>query len=320
MTGLRDEAAKNTYDQMVGEHLQEEAQERESIRSAFIESLEPEGKQHHHQEEEKESQDQQQQQFLEQQLLLQQLQEQQRQIEYERYSMEQERQQLNEMMHQFQERASNGMNIVEQFKKNSQGLREETNALRMSRGPFSGLQGQMVESILLDNSSQQFNAPIAAPSNQSAGHLRHGGGSLDDTLAISQAHMDSFEFQNSIETKRLRTHNSGFQEDQIEIRQPRGMMMMSNEDLEKKKLEEEMIAIRNEMRLKNTSKMTEAMGSMVGTVKKVQTRELSRLFRSKREIYQILVIEGQFYLPPFEECTIDFLRALFSGQKKVSPL
>ncbi len=40
MTGLRDEAAKNVYDQMVGEHLQEEAQERESIRSAFIETLE----------------------------------------------------------------------------------------------------------------------------------------------------------------------------------------------------------------------------------------------------------------------------------------
>ena len=45
--------------------------------------------------------------------------------------------------------------------------------------------------------------------------------------------------------------------------------MMSNEDLEKKKLDEEMIVIRSEMKLKNTSKMTEAMGPMVGTVKKV---------------------------------------------------
>lgn len=61
--------------------------------------------------------------------------------------------------------------------------------------------------------------------------------------------------------------------------------MLSHEDLEKKKLEEELIVIRNEMRMKNSSKMTEAMGPMIGNVKKVQTRELSRLFRSKREIY-----------------------------------
>jgi hypothetical protein len=67
--------------------------------------------------------------------------------------MEQERQQLNQMMQQFQQRANNGMTIVEQFKKSSQGLREETQAMRMSNAPFSGLQGQMVESIILDSSS-----------------------------------------------------------------------------------------------------------------------------------------------------------------------
>ncbi len=94
--------------------------------------------------------------------------------------------------------------------------------------------------------------------------------------------------------------------------------MMTKEALEKKKLDEELIAIRSEMRLKNTDRMSDAMGQMVGTVKRIQTRELSRLFRSKREIYQILVIEGQFYMPPFEECTIDFMRSLFSGKKKVS--
>ncbi len=59
---------------------------------------------------------------------------------------------------------------------------------------------------------------------------------------------------------------------------------------------------------------------MLGTMRKVHTREMSRLFRSKREIYQILVVEGQFYLPPYEECTIDFLRQLFEGTKKVSSL
>jgi hypothetical protein len=54
------------------------------------------------------------------------------------------------------------------------------------------------------------------------------------------------------------------------------------------------------------------------TMKKIHTREMSRIFRSKKEVYQILMIEGQFYLPPIEECTIDFLRDIFSGKKKVS--
>ncbi len=54
---------------------------------------------------------------------------------------------------------------------------------------------------MLDNSSQHlagpgmgFNAPNDGHRNQSTGQLRHGGASLDDTLAISQAHLDSFEF------------------------------------------------------------------------------------------------------------------------------
>jgi hypothetical protein len=51
---------------------------------------------------------------------------------------------------------------------------------------------------------------------------------------------------------------------------------------------------------------------------KIHTRDLSRIFRSKKEIYQILLIEGQYYLPPIEDCTIDYLRDLFCGKKKVS--
>ena len=46
------------------------------------------------------------------------------------------------------------------------------------------------------------------------------------------------------------------------------------------------------MKLKGSSRMQESMGQMVGTMKKVHTREMSRLFRSKKEIYQILVVEG----------------------------
>ena len=53
-------------------------------------------------------------------------------------------------------------------------------------------------------------------------------------------------------------------------------------------------------------------------IKRIHTREMSKLFRSKKEIYQILLIEGQFYLPPIEDCTIDYLRDIISGRKKVS--
>jgi hypothetical protein len=53
-------------------------------------------------------------------------------------------------------------------------------------------------------------------------------------------------------------------------------------------------------------------------IKRIHTREMSKLFRSKKEIYQILLIEGQFYLLPIEDCTFDFLRDIFSGKKTVS--
>ncbi len=39
MTALRDQAAREVYDQMTMEQLSGEAQERESIRSAFLESI-----------------------------------------------------------------------------------------------------------------------------------------------------------------------------------------------------------------------------------------------------------------------------------------
>ena len=67
----------------------------------------------------------------------------------------------------------------------------------------------------------------------------------------------------------------------------------------------------------NTKKTQDAMGEPL-QIKKIHTREMSKLFRSKKEIYQILLIEGQFYLPPIEDCTIDYLRDIFSGRKKVS--
>jgi hypothetical protein len=72
------------------------------------------------------------------------------------------------------------------------------------------------------------------------------------------------------------------------------------------------------MREQNTSRIQDVMGENMGNMRKVHTREMSRLFKSKHEIYRILSIEGQFYLPPFDECTVDFLRDVFSGKKLVS--
>mmetsp|Transcript_17920 Transcript_17920/g.12904 ORF Transcript_17920/g.12904 Transcript_17920/m.12904 type:complete len:122 (-) Transcript_17920:368-733(-) len=48
----------------------------------------------------------------------------------------------------------------------------------------------------------------------------------------------------------------------------------------------------------------------------VATRELQPVLRSKRDLYEILSKEGQLYLPPFDDCPIEFLRDLLSGAKK----
>jgi hypothetical protein len=52
-------------------------------------------------------------------------------------------------------------------------------------------------------------------------------------------------------------------------------------------------------------------------IKVVHTAEMSQLFRSKKHVYDLLKYEGQYYLPAFDDCTIDFLRDAFSGAKKV---
>jgi hypothetical protein len=75
--------------------------------------------------------------------------------------------------------------------------------------------------------------------------------------------------------------------------------------------------LKSDMREAGVQKTQSVMGQSV-EMKKIHTREMSRIFRSKKEIYQILLIEGQYYLPPFEDCTIDFLRDMFSGRKRVS--
>jgi hypothetical protein len=40
--------------------------------------------------------------------------------------------------------------------------------------------------------------------------------------------------------------------------------------------------------------------------------------KSKVDIYNILAIEGQLYLPPINDCSMDFIREIMNGKKKVS--
>jgi hypothetical protein len=56
------------------------------------------------------------------------------------------------------------MNMIQQFKENSDGLKQQHQSFR-SQGQFTGMQGQIVESIYLDSSSVNVGtgAGIGAP-------------------------------------------------------------------------------------------------------------------------------------------------------------
>jgi hypothetical protein len=45
--------------------------------------------------------------------------------------------------------------------------------------------------------------------------------------------------------------------------------------------------------------------------------DLRNFVKSKEDLYYILSVEGQFHLPPYDECTMEFLREALSGRKKV---
>ena len=40
--------------------------------------------------------------------------------------------------------------------------------------------------------------------------------------------------------------------------------------------------------------------------------------KSKLDLYNILAIEGQLYLPPLQDCSMDFIKLVMTGRKKVS--
>lgn len=75
---------------------------------------------------------------------------------------------------------------------------------------------------------------------------------------------------------------------------------------EEKALMNEMQQVRLAMNKKNTSRVQDVMGEEI-EVRRVHTRDLSQIFRSKKEIYTILMNEGQIYLPPMEDCTLDYI-------------
>ena len=50
---------------------------------------------------------------------------------------------------------------------------------------------------------------------------------------------------------------------------------------------------------------------------RVSRGQLSHAMKSKLDMYNVLAIEGQLYLPPYQHCSMLFLRDVMSGKKKV---
>ena len=52
----------------------------------------------------------------------------------------------------------------------------------------------------------------------------------------------------------------------------------------------------------------------------ISIAELAPYMKSKMNIYRIFSEEGQMYLPSFDECTMQFIRDIVNGKKKVTTL
>lgn len=50
----------------------------------------------------------------------------------------------------------------------------------------------------------------------------------------------------------------------------------------------------------------------------IPIQELAPYMKSKMNVYRIFAEEGQMYLPPFDECTMQFIRDIVNGKKKVT--
>ena len=49
----------------------------------------------------------------------------------------------------------------------------------------------------------------------------------------------------------------------------------------------------------------------------MRTDDLHIMLRSKRDLFTILTLEGQFYLPTFDNCTLYFLQQCLMGKKRL---
>lgn len=50
--------------------------------------------------------------------------------------------------------------------------------------------------------------------------------------------------------------------------------------------------------------------------KQISSKELAGVLKCKKDVYNILTREGQLYLPPYDECTLEFMKGLLNGEKK----
>jgi hypothetical protein len=51
-------------------------------------------------------------------------------------------------------------------------------------------------------------------------------------------------------------------------------------------------------------------------ISRVLHADINKFVKSKDDLYAILAIEGQLHLPPFDDCTLEFLRDILAGRKK----
>jgi len=52
-------------------------------------------------------------------------------------------------------------------------------------------------------------------------------------------------------------------------------------------------------------------------ISQVVASDLRNYVKSKEDLYVILSIEGQFHLPPYDECQMEFMRDALCGRKKL---
>ena len=52
----------------------------------------------------------------------------------------------------------------------------------------------------------------------------------------------------------------------------------------------------------------------------MNSSDLRSFVRSKYDIYHIITVEGQYNMPPFDDCNMEFMRAVLRGEKKVIAL